>query len=373
MAIQIVPHSREFSQAVQAFNLRMRQGGSQWGFYTEPVPDWLAKQPGQRVWREYHLAIEDGTLVRGGYGLKPQEWLIHGKVQIVADWQGPFSEGAYDPKWNTLGLRMVRDMLKKHPLLYSWGHGGNDQPIVLMLKKMGWLLHETPFCLRIVQPRRFLLLNEYLRKTPQRKLALDALAYSGAGSIGLRLLHLSLRLRAGKRFDATASVVDSFGPWADALWERCKDRYAAIAVRDAACMNALLPPNAWPPVTRLKVEAKGQVVGWAAVMETAMQHDHRFGNMRVGSIVDCLAAPEDAGQVVAAATAFLKTRDVDIVVSNQAHPQWAQGFGDNGYIVLQDRRLFAASPPLQQALEPFAKTALGLHLTNLDGHGPMAL
>jgi hypothetical protein len=61
------------------------------------------------------------------------------------------------------------------------------------------------------------------------------------------------------------------------------------------------------------------------------------------------------------------------VVSNQAHPGWARGFAENGYAVLPNKRLFAASPDLQEALQPFAETAQGLHLTNMDGHGPMAL
>jgi hypothetical protein len=74
--------------------------------------------------------------------------------------------------------------------------------------------------------------------------------------------------------------------------------------------------------------------------------------------------------VVAAATRFLHRRDVDIIASNQSHPAWARGFAENGYLVLQNRRLFAASPALQQLLEPFTETAQGLHLTNMDGHGP---
>src|SRR5262245_30034037 len=95
MPIEIVPHKAELSAAVAEFNERMNQGGSKWGFYTDPLPDWIPKlREDQKVWREYHLAVEDGTIVRGGYALKPQQWLIRGEIQIVTDWQGPFSEGA---------------------------------------------------------------------------------------------------------------------------------------------------------------------------------------------------------------------------------------------------------------------------------------
>ena len=138
-------------------------------------------------------------------------------------------------------------------------------------------------------------------------------------------------------------------------------------------MNLLAPATGWPPVTRLRVERAGKVLGWALVMDTRMRGDARFGDLRVGSIVDCFADPADAGDVVSAATAYLRRREVDVIVSNQSHPGWIGGFAENGYLVLPQRRLFVASPELQRMLEPFADTARGLHLTNMDGHGPHAL
>lgn len=374
MAIQIVPHSAEWREAVQAFNERMSAGGSGWSFYVDPVPTWIPQRPGQNVWREYHLAVEDEVAVRGAFALKPQDWLIHGQVQVVTDWQGPFSEGVIDVRHGMLGLRMMRDMLKKRPLLYSWGHGGDDQPVVQMLRKMNWLLHPTPFCLLVVKPFRFLRLNALLRQSAARRLVLDLAAYTGLGWLGLKLMHAAIRLKGGGRFRAQAVEVPDFGPWADELWQRCKGRYSAIAVRDAASMNALAPVGSWPPVTRLRVERDGQVIGWALVMDTQMRGEHRFGDLRVGSIVDCLADPgDDAAEVVHAATRYLTRRGVDIVVSNQAHPGWAQGFARNGYAVLPNKRLFAMSPQLQEALAPFEQVSQGLHMTNMDGHGPMAL
>jgi hypothetical protein len=370
MAIRIVPHSAELSAAVHAFNLRMRAGGSPWGFFVDPQPDWIPKRPGQNVWREYYVALDDDGAVRGAFALKPQDWRVRGATNVVTDWQGPFSEGSVNNKYSTLGLRLVRDMLAKRPLLYSWGHGGNEQPVVQMLQKMGWLMHGTPFCLRVLRPARFLRLNTYLRGSPGRRAALDALAWSGAGFIGLHALHAALRLKDYRRFRAQGTVVEEFGPWADALWERCRDRYAAIAVRDAASMNALAPAKGWPPVTRIRVDRAGEVLGWALVMDTRMKGDARFGDLHVGTVVDCLADPDDAGEVVAAATRVLRQRGVDMIASNQAHPGWARGFAENGYVVLPDRRLFAASPALRQLLEPFGETARGLHLTNMDGHGP---
>ena len=77
--------------------------------------------------------------------------------------------------------------------------------------------------------------------------------------------------------------------------------------------------------------------------------------------------------VVAAAIRFLASRGVDIVCSNQSHPAWVDAFAANGHVILTGRRLVAASPALREAMEPFEETREGLHLTNLDGHGPHAL
>lgn len=370
MPIQIVPHERRHSPAVEDFNQRMRAGGSPWGFYVDPDPHWIPKKPDARVWREYHLAIEDDGVVRGAYALKPQDWWVHGEVQVITDWQGPFSEGSVEPRFNTLGLRMMRDMLKKRPALYSWGHGGNEQPVVQMLQKMGWTMHETDFALFVVHGARFLRLNRLMRGTAMRRHLLDALAWSGLGALALHSMQW-LRRRGQSR--ARARTVAEFGAWADELWLACRDDYAALAVRDAHTMNTLLPSSGWPPVQRLKIEEAGKVLGWAVVMDTKMEGDARFGDLRVGSIIDTLARPSDAGAVVAAATRFLRDRGVDVIVSNQAHPSWVRALADCGYFVFRKRRLFAASPALRAMLDPFDATAQGLHMTNLDGHGPMAL
>ena len=79
MRIEFVPYGHDLVDAVRDFNCRMRAGGSFWGFYESSVPDWIPERPGQGVWREYYLAIEDGAVVRGAYCLKPQKFLCRGK------------------------------------------------------------------------------------------------------------------------------------------------------------------------------------------------------------------------------------------------------------------------------------------------------
>lgn len=376
MAIKIVAHGDDKRDLVEVFNRRMRDAGSPWGFYVEPVPRWIPKQTErQSAWRELYLAMEDERAVVGGFALKPQRWIVHGEERTITDWQGPFSLGAIDARYAALGLRMVRDMMKRRPLLYSWGHGGNEEPMVQMLKRLGWLLHETPLLVRVVRPFQFLRKNGHLRAEPIKAFAQDMLAFTGAGSVGLHAMHKALRLRSLKRLSASVEVVGSFGGWADELWDRCKGRYDAIAVRDAASMNTLVPQDhttdEWPAPTRLRVARGGRVIGFAVTVERRTRGDRRFGDLRVGMIADCFGLPEDAGAIVHAAFDHLRDAGADVVVANQAHPGWIAAFADSGFLVLPGRRLFCAAPELERTLAPFEQTRRGLFVSNLDGHGPI--
>jgi len=378
MAIRIVRHHEDKKALVENFNSKMRDAGSKWGFYVDPVPGWVPKAAeDQPVFREFWLAIQDDEEVVGGYALKPQRWMLRGEERTVCDWQGPVSLGAIDNRYAALGLRLVRDMLKKQPLLYSWGHGGDEEKIVVMLRRMGWLMHQTPFLFRVCQPKNFLRKNAYLRQDPKKALAQDVLAFSGLGSVGFGALHAALRLRSLKRFDAAPEVVSSFGGWTDEVWERAKGRYDAVAVRDAETMNLIVPQEQmhtqWPEPTRLRIRRGGRDLGFAVVLEKQLAADARFGDMRVGMIGDTFGLPEDSGAIAHAAFEFLRESGVDMVMANNSHPGWVSGYEDAGFFKVEDRRVFCAAPGLQEALEPFEQTRRGLFLTNMDGHGPMGL
>ena len=49
MAIEVVPYAPEQIPAVHAFNARLRDGGSDWGFYEKCEPDWIPPRPDQKV------------------------------------------------------------------------------------------------------------------------------------------------------------------------------------------------------------------------------------------------------------------------------------------------------------------------------------
>lgn len=353
----------------------MEAAGVHWRWPETPVDHWVPKDEArpQRTWREHHVLLEEDGTVRGACAIKPHDWWIDGETIQVTDWHGPITEGVIDRKFMAVGLRMIREMQKRAPLLYSWGHGGLETPMLKMLESMGFLMYGTPFCLRVLRPARFLRHNAYLRTSPLRRLAQDALAFSGLGWIGVESMDLWKRARRSVPRGLRVEEFARFDAWADELWERVRSRYSAIAYRDAATMNDLVPKGGWPKGIRLRVLDGDRLLGWAVVLDTQMKNDVRFGDLRVGSIIDCLAAPEDAEAVVAGADAYLAGRGVDCIMSNQAHPRWREAFSRNGYLLLEERRFLAASPALEKTLSPFEEKRMGLHMTNMDGHGPMRM
>jgi hypothetical protein len=323
---------------------------------------------GRRIWEEFFVAIEGGVSVRGGYILKHQDFMIRGASHSVGFYRLPLSEGLIDRKYGPIGLRLLTDALKRKPALFVLGIGSRQEPLARMLTALSWRLHSVPFHFNVVRPFRVARNLAYLRGTAVRRFALDAAAFSGAAWLGSRLI--SGRAGASGR-GVTATVQPRFGGWADAIWEECRERYSMIAKRDRETLDTLYPAND-PRFIRLVVELRGTAIGWAVLLATDM-HEHKyFGNLRVGSVVDCLAAPEHAGRVIGAAVRCLKEHTVDLIVSNQMAAPWVRGLEQNGFKPGPSTFLFGASKALAGLMK--ADDGLADTLINRgDGDGPINL
>jgi hypothetical protein len=172
--------------------------------------------------------------------------------------------------------------------------------------------------------------------------------------------------------DVRADHVRGFSRWADGLWEQCKEQYAMIAVRDSETLNILYPADS-ERFLCYKVTCGDAVIGWFVLLDTPMHNNKHFGNLRVGSIVDCLALPEDASTVIGAATGLLEERAVDLIVSNQTHAAWSTAFRNAGFLPGPSNFLFAASKDLAELLRPFEVKVAQSHFTRGDGDGPLHL
>lgn len=372
MAITIAAYETEHEPLVQAFNARMSALGTHWQFYDKAAPEWLPRSAGAPMWRDYYVAVDDTPAARGAYCLKHQRFLIQGEVVVAAGIQGPVSEGLVDPKFGTMALHLIRDMQQREPNLFCWGA---SERLLGVLRRMKWTEIQTPVALHVVKAGRFLRMNRFLRTSGKVRLVSDILARTGLGSVLAPLGQFGVRVAAGGLGRRAAKVIEEarFGPWADEVWEAARSAYSFIAERDSVSMNALLPADGWPEATILRLERGGVTIGWAAARDAQLHDNGRFGDMKVGSIVDCLARPGEEATVIDAATHHLRERGVDVIVGNFASPIWHRALKQCGYLLSRNRRLLILSPPLAAKLEGLPDPAAGIHLTLLDGDGPLGL
>jgi hypothetical protein len=366
MPVRIAPYSEQDIPAVQDFNRRLQAGGAppDYVFSESHVSAWLPPHPGAPVYNGFYLAIDDGT-VRGTYVLKHQEFAFHGEIRPVVYYHHPFSEGIIDKKYAQVGLQMLMHAMRAHPVLYALGMGGYDRPLPRMLMAMKWNHCLIPFYFRVNHPGRFLRNMQAFRQSRGKRVATDAAAFTGAGWVGLKTIHAVAGFR-GLRTRAEADEVAEFEDWADELWRKCGPKFAMIAVRDARSLRALYPASNGN-FLRLRVTADGRTLGWAVVADVRQSGHAQYGNLRVGTILDCLAQPEDAARVMAAATRVLCDRGVDVITSNQSHGSWVQGLKECGFLKGPSNFIFAASRKLSELIQPFDQTVPLSHWNRGDG------
>ena len=368
--LSIVSFTAEWSARVREFNQRLLAGGldPSLQFFEEPRAE-FSTMPEAPVYQEFFLAVEEGV-VRGAYSLTQESWRVAGQSYAVANYRLPLSEGLVNAAYRGVSLVLARDALKRQPLLYCLGMGGYDRPLPRTLRAMKWPMFSTPFFFHALRPSRVLRNLTSLRSSPWRRLAFDAAAWSGAGWAALKLTQSWQG--HGQPWRPAGRVAPEFGEEEERLWEEVNKTYQALAVRDARVLN-LRYPREDACFIRLRVERAGRLLGWAVLLATGMREHKHFGDLRVGTIVDCLAMPEDAQAVAGAAAAELRRRDVDLIVSNQTHAAWCAAFRRAGFLEGPSNRIFAASVKLGQLLGPLAENQGRLHITRGDGVGPIHL
>ncbi|HXE04699.1 MAG TPA: hypothetical protein VN579_01850, partial [Bryobacteraceae bacterium] len=352
--------------------------------FTVPVTPsavWLPKLADRTLHREIFLALDEQG-VRGAYTLKLQEFLCGGAIRTVGSCQMPISEGIVDKRYALVGLQIMQDALRRQPLAYDLGIGSFDASIAKVHKAMGWSFRALPFYFRIQHGGAFAREIRYLRTSPLRRALLNLAAWSGIASLGAMLAHWGARqlatLRHGvlakfsRNCDVFAESFSSFGCWADDIWRQCGDHYSTIAVRTAEILNILYPPDN-ERFIRIRVLRRDRTVGWAVLLCTRMAESKYFGNMLVGSVVDCLAAPGEEATVMEEALRILARRDADIVVTNQSHSSWRQACRMAGFIEGPSNYILGSSKAFSALLNECDPRGDRVHITRGDGDGPIHL
>jgi hypothetical protein len=366
-AVRFAP---QHALAVRAFNQRLARAGAPWRFPETSAPDWLPQADGVPVWQEYFLLLEDDA-VRGAYVLKRQDAVVGlgPGSRRVGSFYWPLSEGTIDPTYALVAPRLLQAALQDEPLLFLVGMVGRDRPIARLVRALGWRLSSVPFYFKPVRPGRFLRELRYVRRRAGVRFALDLASATGVAWLGLTLAGLALRVGARRPAPVRIDEVPRFGDWADAIWAANAPRYSFVGGRDAAALNATYPPESGAFI-RLRIARGDRAIGWAVVQDSLPGSSEHFGGMRVGTIVDAFAAPEDAAAVVRASCDALAERRVDLIISNQSHRAWRRALSRAGFLRGPSSWLFAPSPALAELVFAVDPAGHAIHLNRGDGDWP---
>lgn len=366
MAVVIQPYEEHHESAVKAFNQRLRSamGDPNLVFSERSHPVWLPKMEGSPLYNQYFVALE-GETVHGAYALKYERFFIAGHGECtVACYHHALSEGIVNRSYSRVGSLLLRDAVWREPMLYALGMGGYDRPLPQMLKALGWTMHLVPFYFLIVKPYRFFREMAVLRNSFWKRCFMDLMAFSAVGWVAVKGAQKVRRLQLDSIGRLEITEMDVFSDWAEALWLTAKNTYAVASVRDRDTLHRLYPPN-YRYLTVLRVSVQGEPIGWAAVGER--RRDAKYGGLRVGSIVDCWARPENAIFVVGAAARVLEQQSMDLIVSNQSHHGWASALEACGFFKAESNFVFAASRKFATLLQ--GSRFSDFHLTRANGDG----
>jgi hypothetical protein len=384
LALVIQPYRQEHETAVQDFNRRLQtsSGDPNLVFSQSAIPRWLPSANGNPVWNEFYVAIEASSVekpsARGAYALKQEQIFVRGKgAHRIACYHHPVSEGVVDRSFASVGMLLARDALARQPLLYALGMGGMDRPIARMLKALGFSLTPIPFYFRVTHAAKFLREMQALRDRPWRAALMNIAAATGTGWLTIESAQAIASVRSRSTNSASDFFVEKIGVeeigefsgWADELWMQAKETVSFATVRDANTLRLSYPPNFTSNIAstrRLRISRNGLAIGWAVI--GVRRKDPKFGAMRVGSIVDCWAMPENAGSVVRAATEALEKDGVDLIVSNQSNHAWGSALEKAGFLKGPSTFIFAASKKLTELLQP-SENPTSFHITRADGDG----
>ena len=376
MKIRIVEHSKQWRDALAALNARLAAGGSD---VSIPLPPDLNASPPafhQGLKQTRYLALDEaraGTpAVRGSYALKFQEFWLGGDLVPVADFLLPVSEGIVRPAYAPVAMRLLLDALQRQTYLYGLGMGGANSAVARFLQAAGWRMFSVPFFFSVVRPFAFLRNIVHLRKRSLfHRLTLDAAAYSGAGWAAARCWDI-IRVRSAAGSPLQSEAVDDFGSWSDEVWEAARSHYGMCALRDAATLRKMYPREA-VGFERIKFLHDRKPVGWALLLNSQLHGHGYFGNMRLGSIVDCLAEPQYAAAIIRQAREALVRQGVDLMVSNQSHRAWCEAMRACGFMSGPSNFIFASSKALTIRMEEKRIKSNDIHVNRGDGDGPINL
>lgn len=366
----------EHAAKVEAFNQRLAAAGETYHRLRMEKPFRTMLHSENSPITIEKLFCFDGDEIRGGVGVKRMMFRVNGNYEEVAFSVYPLSEGIINSAFGMVGLMIEEEILRRYRLMYGLGIESLEGLGARLKHNTGWFALPVPFHFAVCQAYPFLRNITYLRNRKRLRILLDLIAFSGIGTIGLAIVKRFQQLR--NRYPAVRKLTierfDSWGDWADEIWETAQDEYSLIGDRSRAALQSLYPEGHEHLIKlRLKTSDNNRTVGWAVITASRLNNHKYFGNMIVGAIVDMLAVPGNAYSVVSAALISARRANADVIVVIHSDHRWNDAFKRAGMLPGKSKFVLSLSPQLKERLNPIEDYASRLYFTHGDGHGPTHL
>lgn len=372
MSIVVRRFQADDAPAIDRLNDRLAAAGLPHRVFCEDVVDGEPTLDDEPIVSRLFVAA-NGQEIHGGAWLREQ-WFWSEEKPIRVGWvKYPVAESLVSRAAAGVPASLLFTLLRQQPHLMALGMGGHAGPFARLLAAARWNGSAVPFFFSFLQPSRVLRQLSYARTTAVRRKLADALATTGLGAIGYKLIAGARGLTSARPPRGyTSTVVEQFEDWADEIWVRSRDSYGFIAVRDSRALNALYPQG-FPCLVRLRVQRRGQDIGWICARSIDAKgtwFERTFGNLRVGILTDALAQPADAPGVLDAGARYLREDRVDLIVTFHSHPAWGAAAARAGFLRGPSNCAFYPSPSIERLITGAAAGNRHYYLMYSDGDGP---
>jgi len=324
------------------------------------------------IFKRQFILTENNNFVRAGYTLKYQWFKINNDIIQIGYYYNPITAGLFNKKYNICGILLLKDAQKKNSNLFSLGMGGYSEALPKLLKGLSWDLKKIPFFFKVINPYTFLKNINYLKKGIFKSFIVNASAKSGLGWLFIKLIFfiISLNSLRFKKKSITVDEVEIFNKEVDDVWENAKKNVYFSAIRNEEYLKTLYPDKHF---IKLKFSSGNKIVGWSISLCNKLQKHKYFGDMKLGSMVDCLSIEGYESSIINKTSNILKKKGADLIVSNQSHLYWQNAFKRNSFISGPSNFIFASSENLSKKLKNIKGREKYIHVTRGDGDGPINL
>lgn len=367
MPLQIIPFAEQHVPAVEAFNRRMVGVNAASDFLLPPHPVYPPPDKDSVINWTHFVVVDEEEEVRGGVLKMDQPGWLNGQEVRAINFQSPLSEGIVEPKYAMVAMQIVKFEQKQGEAVFMVGMGSQGKPLPRLLSAAGWFVQRVPFLFRVHQVGRFLKEVRVLHTSTFRSVVARAARWTGAGCIGISILQR-------QRVACLGAVrrEKSWGSWADDIWDSYRESCSFAVKRDRRTLTSLYPTDD-PRLQILVILRDRQPVGWAVCVNTRFTNHPNFGNLQVGSILDCVAIPDAMVLTAVLADHELSSAGAELVLVNQSHAEWIRAFRSSGFLPGPSNYLLAMSKRLTEAVFSVQGRDQRVHITRGDGDGRIHL